>query len=329
VRQDDGTMKRTPARTPRSFCDDCAARIERCVGELPSAYGRLGAEIGMMPRRGQVTRSPFGPRLPLREDVDALMRLMACAVRGWEARVRAQVRWTPPAPFPVDSAESVTRAAVTLTRDQNPGVLLALQPGWMTRSFSLHPGRRNPPAVDICTLCGVAGWYEHFQMNTGHPYTTASQPDSLLAELDELAAAGMGECEIVRMGVDFICVMTRLDGTAAGHEILHLHYRARRLLGETKAPRESFDGVPCRQCGDMGSLERAEPPSDPKIAAMHSRCASCGHAMDAKTYGQWAAWYSRWAQTAGPKTCKRCQRGKHDECAWSACSHDGCALTAA
>jgi hypothetical protein len=113
-------------------------------------------------------------------------------------------------------------------------------------------------------------------------------------------------------------VLRPMSGADAGNEILDLQYRARRILHETKAAPESFDGVPCRACEDI-ALERAEPPSDPKTPAMKSRCASCGDTMDDSEYKDWSVRYKKWAETAGLPSCRRCARGDHEQCSWPAC----------
>ena len=283
--QEDGTRLRVPALTPRVFCTACETRIAGSLTDLPGFYRRMGAELGEPSRRGRPVRVPFGPRIPLREDLDALMRLTTRTLRGWEARTRAvPPAWTPPVQAPLDTPGSVTAAADTI--GLRLGACLALQPGWMARSFDLHPGRRNEAAA-------------------------------LSRELAELEAVH-GDKEMVRLGVDFISLRVLVSGRDAGLEILHLHYRARSALGETRSLPESFDGIPCRSCGDI-ALERAEPPSDPKTEAMWSRCASCGHAMDAKTYRQWVDWYARWSQRADLPSCRRCKADRHAECAWGAC----------
>lgn len=291
-----GTRERLAARTPRVFCGACETRITACLGELPGAYLRLAFEIGRKGGTPGGARSPAGPRLPLREDVDAIMRLTARLLRGWEARTRAvPPAWTPPVQVPVDSIESVAAAASALRN--RLGVMLALQPGWMTRSFALHPGRRG------------------------------DQLAALSRELEELEATH-GDQEIVRVGVDFISLQVQLSGRDAGEEILHLHYRARTVLGDTKAQPEAFDGVPCPRCGDI-ALDRAEPPSDPAAPAMWSHCASCGSDMDTATFHQWVDWYATRAETAGLPACRRCQAGRCPECAWAACACRASGHTAA
>lgn len=169
--------------------------------------------------------------------------------------------------------------------------LLALQDGWTTRVYVWQPGAPMPADLE-----------------------------------DEI-----GEEEIVAIGDGWAKVTVRRTGAHAGNEILDLHWRARRLLGETKDRPESFDGIPCRNCEAMG-LERAEPPSDPSLEAMHSRCPECRDEMDRETFDQWADTYASWARGAGIRECRRCGLAAraapqdsarlHAECCWAACSCD-------
>jgi hypothetical protein len=110
----------------------------------------------------------------------------------------------------------------------------------------------------------------------------------------------------------------RLSGLHAGKEILELHYRARRILGEIRTRPESFDGIPCRECEEM-ALEHAEPPSDPEEEAKHSRCAACRHEMTREEFSQWTAMYRKWAEAVPGLACRRCQKGNCGQCAWKAC----------
>ena len=126
-----------------------------------------------------------------------------------------------------------------------------------------------------------------------------------------------GELGTVRLSGEAF-MMPRLSGVNAGREILDLQHRARKVTGEVKARPESFDGVPCRECEDM-ALERAEPPSDPERPAMHSKCASCRHEMTREEYDAWAAMYRKWAESVPGLSCRRCQNGIHDQCAWPRC----------
>jgi hypothetical protein len=290
ITTEDGKVTITPAFTPRAYCEKCRLHIGECLSKLPSAYGRLEDELGEPSRRGDAVRIPFGPRLPLRENVDALLRLMAVTLCGWEARVRAMA----PANLlardpskPIHAAEAVKRAVETL--EDHLSVLLALQPAPMTRSISLAPGRHGMPAV----ICGKDG--------------------ELIERLLPVA-----ETDIMRLGVDYIATFVPVDGETAGREILQLHYRAQAILGECGQQAETLDGVPCRKCEDM-ALERAEPPSDPSLPAMWSQCASCRDQMSHEDFAAWAAMYAKWADDAAP-TCKRCQDERCGECVYPGCA---------
>jgi hypothetical protein len=159
--------------------------------------------------------------------------------------------------------------------------LLALQDGWTTRVYTFPPGAPVPPDLE-----------------------------------DEI-----GEEEIVAIGDGWVKVTVRRSGAHAGNEILGLHWRARKLLGETKGRPESFDGIPCRSCEAM-ALERAEPPSDPSLPANHSRCPECRDEMDRDTFAEWADTYVTWARGAGIRKCRRCSLAepRHQDCCWAACS---------
>jgi hypothetical protein len=134
-------------------------------------------------------------------------------------------------------------------------------------------------------------------------------------------------------------VLADLDGTGAGEEILSLHLRARSVLGETRRQAEIFDGVPCKSCDATGTLERAEPPSDPKREAMWSVCSRCRHMMGKKDFDAWVKWYGVWSASS-QVTCRRCKTAAgladpgeagrwHAECRWDACSCRACGHAAA
>jgi hypothetical protein len=291
----------TGALTPRAYCDMCTSHIRDCVLGLPGSWHLLGAGIGERPRTGQNSRSPFGPRLPLRENVDALMRLTAVILCGWEARIRVTARLTGrDALAPVHTIGAVKDAAGTI--DRNLGVLLALQPGWMTRTVSLQRG----PALGTTTSRWAA--------RVGQPPIIADKATGELVEqLRDLAGA-----EIVRLGVDHVTLLTQAGGEDAGAEILRLHYRALAILGEVGQRADTLDGVPCKSCEDM-ALEMAEPPSDPRLPAMYSQCASCRGQMSREDFIAWSAMYAKWADDLR-LTCRRCQAQNCGECAYGLCA---------
>lgn len=341
--REDGSSRREPALTPRPYCDPCRGRIIVCLEELPSAYQRLGAALGDPPRTGVQHRAPFGPSEPVRAEIDALMRVIAVILHGWEFRVRRSRLALSLRPTPdILAAESVKDAAQTLATHID--VLLALQPGWMTRTFSFPPGKPGTSAAQegTCRLCGrhiarlvtaPSGphwkrprWYLAEAVTAPVP-PCAHEPREIhasraLALVPPELEAEIGDEEIVEIGDGWLKVTRHVGAETAGNEILDLHWRARRHLGETRPLPESFDGVPCRNCDEM-ALERAEPPSDPKMAAAHSRCALCRDEMDEPEFHQWAEMYSSWARGAGIQVCRRCSLGRCPDCSWAACSCSG------
>lgn len=107
-------------------------------------------------------------------------------------------------------------------------------------------------------------------------------------------------------------------GADAGHEILRLRYKARAYLGFVTGRPEFFEGVPCKQCSEMGSLTRAPLPPKPEDEAYRSVCGKCGYLMTDAQHKAWVDWYAGWANTSG-LACKRCQANRHAECAWDRC----------
>lgn len=241
--------------------------VANCLQALPSAYCRLRAELGERSRTGNAVRVPSGPRLPLRADIDALMRLMADTLASWHERVAMVARLSPPDTMLSRLRHGRTVRNATMILHAHLDALLALPAEYMPRVMT------------------------------------------------PLAAGELTDGGVVRHGDAH--VLLPLSGADAGLEILSLHYRARKVLGETRAAAETFDGVPCRSCEDM-ALERADPPSNPHLAAMHSRCASCEDTMDRETFTEWSAWYAAWADRAN-LTCRRCAQGRHGECAYDRC----------
>lgn len=275
----DGERTITPARCYRPYCDLC----ERYIGTLltgtpedPSwamgaLYGRLGTAIGDPLQADVWVPVPFGPVVPLREDIDAHMRLMTALIAGWAARVRAVARLSSPEQ-PHGSRERVTADCATL--GTHVGVLLALQPGWTTRSF--------PMSRDDTPLSGE-DW-----LPSGELLLPRARGDLIPDDVLEDHA----DAEIIRAGIDYVHLPVRADGEDAGRELLHLHYLGRRLLLETNPPPEILL-VQCRQCTHR-SLRRAWP--DPGSQHdLYSRCDNCKDEMGSEEYDinarRWVAYH--------------------------------------
>jgi hypothetical protein len=131
-----------PARGPRAFCAPDRGKIANALAELPRLYVSLAAEIGR-PSQGTTTaRSPFGPRLPLRGDIDAIMRAYAEVLVAWHERVAVIASLSaPPEPHRDGSPSArpswyVARAVHVI--EPRLDVLLALEPEPMRRAVSLR-----------------------------------------------------------------------------------------------------------------------------------------------------------------------------------------------
>jgi hypothetical protein len=252
---DNGTTRKEPALGYQAFCPGDQAAIAAALYGMPGQYAHLLAEIGNPSREGQVIRVPFGPRIPLRLDIDSLTRFTREILSCWEERVAAvrdlAVR---------DTEDSRKRRGLVAVRDSakmlglNLSVLLALQPEPVDRTMDLMEARR----------IAEGSLWDHLLDGTIHV--------SRLAGMAGIVAV--------------------LDGADAGTEILALQYLARAVLGETRQRPEELSGVPCRDpeggCG-WRALVRAELPSREDEPAWWSACTRCGDKMTETEYREWVA----------------------------------------
>lgn len=129
-----------PARGPRAFCAADRGKVAAALAELPRLYVSLSAEIGRPSQLATATRSPFGPRLPLRADVEAIMALYAEVLVSWHVRVADVARLSSP-PERDEEHRSTARGgwyvgrAVAVLAPRLDAVL-ALEPEPMRRAVS-------------------------------------------------------------------------------------------------------------------------------------------------------------------------------------------------
>lgn len=147
-----GTGRHAPALGTRAFCERDRLFVERCLSELPAQYLHLRAELGNPSARGQVIRIPFGPRVPIRVDIDALMHAIAESLVSWHERVAAVASLNFPAghdkhgnPLRRRQGAAVKRAADVL--EGHLDALLALEPEPVTRACSLRDVLEMPDSV--------------------------------------------------------------------------------------------------------------------------------------------------------------------------------------
>jgi hypothetical protein len=159
VTTEQGERVITPAQTARVFCDSCERDVSYKLGELPGLALLLAVSIGI-PAQGSVAiRVPFGPKLPIRADVDALLRLAVDVAVSWQGRVAAAERLTP---VDIAYARSVAltrgpllvRRAVQVLEGRIPA-LLALGPARMSRPAPIVPVLPGTELPDTITTTGA------------------------------------------------------------------------------------------------------------------------------------------------------------------------------
>ena len=248
-----GGSRREPALGYQAFCPGDEAVISRALAGMPLQYACLLAEIGNPAREGQMIRMPFGPRVPLRLDIDTLARFIREVLSCWEERVRTAAHLSV-----LDTDSSRKRRGLIAVHDSartlaaHLSALLALQPGPVSRDMDLMEARRIEEGKLWAYL--------------------------LDGTLHAARDAGMA------------AIVACLDGADAGTEILTLEYLGRAVLGETRPRPEKLIGVPCRadDCG-WRALARAELPSREDDPAWWSVCTRCGDRMAEEEYREWTA----------------------------------------
>jgi len=142
----DGEKITTPALCNETFCTKCRLQIWRALGDIPELWVRLHGELGVKGAPGERVSMSRSAPLPLRADVDALLREHLDILASWDERVRMAANLTLPDTqamrLRTDHGRMV--AAFTKTLSVHLTTLLDLPPGAMIRTFSLHDLDRIP-----------------------------------------------------------------------------------------------------------------------------------------------------------------------------------------
>ena len=138
----DGSGRRVPAYGSRAFCERDRGLVAASLDELPGQYAHLHTELGNPAVRAQPVRVPFGPRVPIRVDVEALMRAIHESVTSWHERVAMVARLSFPDGRRRDGY-AVSRAVTILGAHLD--AMLALEPEPVTRAWDLRTLRETPP----------------------------------------------------------------------------------------------------------------------------------------------------------------------------------------
>jgi hypothetical protein len=137
---DAGEKVETPALCHATFCLKCRNQVERALLEIPELWVRLHGELGTKGRANERVKVSSGAPIPLRGDVDALLREHIHILASWDERVRCDQHLAMP-----DTQFSHTRpdhgrqmTALIRTLTAHLDTLLALPADAMSRSYSLH-----------------------------------------------------------------------------------------------------------------------------------------------------------------------------------------------
>ena len=227
----------TPALGYRPFCETDTRLIrDRLTGTaaLPVLWLILAAELGEAPAGDDLRRSArIHAPMPVRGDVDELMRSITTVLTSWEDRVRANARLTTADRAGKTGVEVVTAAAATLA--VNMSGLLALQPEPMPRAVqwplpSWVPERWPDPAVQ--------------------PHHPDAASVTLLVPLGG-ADAGLEVLGLHRRSLTVLGLTRRRPEQLLGVACYECQHRA---LVRAAPPRTDTDTVwysRCRNCGHM------------------------------------------------------------------------------
>ena len=137
--QPDGSGRRVPEYGPRALCQRDADLVAASLEELPGQYAHLVTELGNPAVRARPVRVPFGPRIPIRVDIDVLMSAITSCLVSWHERVAAAASLS----FPEGDLARQRRPARAVQRAVDviavrTAALIALPPEPMMRAVDLR-----------------------------------------------------------------------------------------------------------------------------------------------------------------------------------------------
>lgn len=247
---------------PADFEDDQreCARAERCSDP------RIETAGGKTVRLPAFTYQAFCPQD--RNAIDKALRDLPAlgdrvhaeiGNRGHASGPRVSTSKTPPLP--------INLAVDELLRDMS-----AILVSWHERVAAV--ARLSRPVGGFYTACEVLA--AHLDALLALP----EEPMGRSVWLHEAAQLPPGTIGLVHKSAAYADVFLHLDGARAGLEILNLHYRCRRLLGETNARARHLSGVYCDGCGFAELYEVLDGDGQPAGAA----CRQCRTEYDQEQY---------------------------------------------
>lgn len=223
----DGELTPAAADPGLPFCRADIHAITRALTGMTERYVHLHTQIGLKGQGGgvRVTMSKTAP-IPIRLDVDALIRHMIVILCSWDERIAAQARLSRP-----DTLLSRCRRdqkiipAAVAALSPRVTVLLQLPPETMWRAVTLRAAA-DPPAGAVTRLHKHAGWAEMLTDLSG------ADAGLELLDLEHKCRATLGQT---------LPPPVALDGVPC---------RRCELLGLEVAPEPQYRSV-CADCGDL------------------------------------------------------------------------------
>lgn len=149
---EDGHAKRRPARVYQPFCPKDRRMLEADLAQMPAQFIHLAAEIGNPVKNGQMIRMPFGPRIPIRIDIDTLMRAIVESLSSWHERVADAGSLT----YPSASLSRLQRQMVAVRNAErilvhrvDPLLALGMEPMWRTRRVITERDPKGRSTEDV------------------------------------------------------------------------------------------------------------------------------------------------------------------------------------
>ncbi|MFC9085326.1 hypothetical protein [Nocardiopsis dassonvillei] len=131
---------------PSPLCDADRAHLLRALGDLPELYAWLWMQLPATQTSAAaaaIGAHPAHAPLPLRGDVDALMRELLDVLASWEERVRDAARLPDHTVGPHAGGRALTTMVRTLTAHLDTLLFLDAEP--MTRTVPLDQAATLPP----------------------------------------------------------------------------------------------------------------------------------------------------------------------------------------
>lgn len=310
----DGYAYLEPASGPASFCQADQSIIRRVIADVPRIRDVLAKFSGIKVAGDRLGRSPSGPSVPLRLDVDEISRLMFDAVMAWHERVATSAR--------------LDTAATADWRSQSAGSRAARAPA--DPRAGIDPRARASAALHAtCPVCATPvrpgadelalwqGWSAHADCKDWLTAPRCPRPDfgktcqvlaahlSVLLSLepDVMTRPARTLAALLACGEDPDSYRTArggqwtsyAGGATAGNEFLRLDYLARACMGLPRAPVTRLLGVECaNEMCSQRALRLADPPQHDGDRAYYSQCMACRHLMTDDEYALWTDRQWRW-----------------------------------